>query len=141
MFKLPAAYLCGVRLKQLDGTKGVVTVKHRWMNQNPFNSMYFAVQSMAAELTTGAIVIKKIKESNQNISMLVTNHNGAFTKKAIGLITFTWNDGNLIDKAIHRTINTGEGETIVMKSIGINEKGEQVSVYEFEWSIKLKSKK
>ena len=141
MFKLPSAYLCGVRLRELDSTKGVVTVKHRWMNQNPFNSMYFAVQSMAAELTTGALVIKKIKESNQNISMLVTNHNGAFTKKAIGLITFTCNDGNLIDEAVKRTINTGEGQTIVMKSIGINEKEEQVSVYEFEWSIKLKSKK
>jgi len=140
MFKLPSAYLCGVRLKQLDGSKGVVTVRHRWMNQNPFNSMYFAVQSMAAELTTGAIVIKKIKESNETISMLVTNHSGVFTKKAVGLITFTCTDGHLIDEALIRTINTGEGQTIVMKSIGVNEKGEQVSVYEFEWSIKIKQK-
>jgi hypothetical protein len=31
----------------------VATVKHRWINQNPFNSMYFAVQAMAAELSTG----------------------------------------------------------------------------------------
>ncbi|WP_299526181.1 DUF4442 domain-containing protein [uncultured Lutibacter sp.] len=141
MFKLPSAYICGVKLKELDKAKAVVCVKYKWINQNPFNSMYFAVQSMAAELTTGAIVIKKIKESGKNISMLVTNHKGAFSKKAVGLITFTCNDGSLIDEALKRTIETGEGQTITMKSVGVNEKGEQVSAYEFEWSVRLKSNK
>ena len=141
MFKLPSAYLCGVRLREIDNSKSVVTVRHKWINQNPFKSMYFAVQSMAAELTTGAIVIKKIAESGKQISMLVTNHKGTFTKKAVGKITFTCNDGGSIDKALNKTIETGEGQTIVMKSMGINEEGEQVSVYEFEWSLKLKSKK
>ena len=140
MFKLPSAFLCGVKLRMLDSAKAVVSVKHKWINQNPFNSMYFAVQSMAAELTTGALVIKKIKESGKNISMLVTNHNGKFTKKAVGLITFTCSDGALIDAALQRTIENGEGQTIIMKSVGLNENGEQVSEYEFEWSIKLKGK-
>ena len=139
MFKLPSAFFCGVKLKTLNSTKSVVTVQHKWINQNPFNSMYFAVQSMAAELTTGALVIKKIKENGKNISMLVTNHNGKFTKKAVGLITFTCSDGALIDAALQRTISTGEGQTIRMKSVGLNENDEQVSEYEFEWSIKLKS--
>ena len=141
MFKLPSAYLCGVKLKELDSSRAIVTVTHKWINKNPFQSMYFAVQSMAAELTTGAIVIKKIKESGNNISMLVTNYTGRFTKKAVGKITFTCNDGFLIDEALKRTIATGEGQTIIMKSIGLNEQGEQVSEYEFEWSIKLKTKK
>ena len=141
MFKLPSAYICGVKLIELEEEKAVVAVKHRWMNQNPFNSLYFAVQSMAAELTTGAIVIKKINESGQKISMLVTNHSGTFTKKAVGKITFTCNDGILINEALKKTIETGEGQTIKMKSVGVNETGEQVSNYEFEWSVKLKSKK
>ena len=141
IFKLPSAFLCGVRLKELENSKTIVTVTHRWINQNPFNSMYFAVQSMAAELTTGALVIKKIKESGKQISMLVTNNHGTFTKKAVGKITFTCTDGYLLDEALKRTIETGEGQTILMKSVGINENGEQVSAYEFEWSVKLKSKK
>jgi len=141
MFKLPSAYLCGVRLKALDNSTAKVTVKYRWMNKNPFKSMYFAVQSMAAELTTGAIVIKKIQECGENISMLVTNHSGAFTKKAVGEITFICSDGKLIDEALKSAIETGEGQTIQMKSIGTDEEGDQVSIYEFEWSIKLKAKK
>lgn len=138
MFKLPSAFLCGVKLVELNNHSSVVKVRHRWINQNPFNSMYFAVQSMAAELTTGALVIKKIRESGKKISMLVTNHNGSFTKKATGLITFTCENGNLIDEAIQQTIKTGEGQTINLTSIGIDEKGNTVSSYQFEWSVKVK---
>ena len=137
-FKLPSAFCCGVRVKAISKAQCIVTVKHRWFNQNPFNSMYFAVQAMAAELTTGALVMMQIKYSGRKISMLVANNNGNFTKKATGKITFTCNDGHLIDEAIKHTIATGEGQTIWMKSIGVNEKGEQVSEMNFEWSIKLK---
>jgi hypothetical protein len=140
MFKLPSAFFCGVSLKEIDNQHAITTVTHRWMNQNPFNSMYFAVQSMAAELATGALVIKKIRESNKPISMLVTNHTGNFSKKATGKITFTCLDGDLIQNALDETIKTGEGQTIKMKSIGMNENGEEVSSYEFEWSVRLKSK-
>jgi environmental stress-induced protein Ves len=137
-FKLPSAFWCGVRVKSIEANRCVVTVKHRWMNQNPFNSMYFAVQAMAAELTTGALVMFQIKKRGQKISMLVANNKGNFSKKATGRITFVCNDGNLIEQAIQKTIETGEGQTFWMKSIGTNEKGEQVSEMDFEWSVRLK---
>ena len=139
MFKLPSAFLCGVKLKDLTNKQAVVTVTHKWINQNPFKSMYFAVQSMAAELSTGALVIKKIQECGRPISMLVTHHQGRFTKKAVGKIKFVCEDGNLINEVLKRAIKTGEGQTVTMKSVGIDEDGEQVSVYEFELSVKLKS--
>ena len=136
--KLPAAFWCGVRVKSISKEQCVVTVKHRWFNQNPFKSMYFAVQAMAAELSTGALVIMQIKNSGKKISMLVANNNSNFSKKATGRITFTCNDCHIIEDAIQKTIANGEGQTIWMKSIGQNEKGEQVSEMNFEWSIKLK---
>lgn len=137
-FKLPSAFWCGVRVKSISAQQCVVTVKHRWFNQNPFNSMYFAVQAMAAELSTGALVMMQIKQSGKKISMLVANNKGNFTKKATGRITFTCNDGHLITEAIAQTIATGEGQTFWMKSVGVNEKGEPVSELDFEWSIKIK---
>ncbi len=138
MFKLPSAYLCGVRVKTITAQQCVATVKHRWINQNPFNSMYFAVQAMAAELTTGAQVMYHIDKSGKKISMLVANNKSTFTKKARGRITFTCNDGHLIENAIKTAIATGEGQTFWMKSIGVDEKGDQVSELDFEWSIKVK---
>lgn len=137
-FKLPSAFWCGVRVKSLTDTTCTVTVKHQWINQNPFNSMYFAVQGMAAELSTGALVISKIKESKKNISMLVANNKSNFSKKATGRITFSCQDGHIIEQAIQQTIETGEGQTFWMKSIGTNQKGEQVSEMDFEWSIRIK---
>jgi hypothetical protein len=80
----------------------------------------------------------KIRESNQKISMLVANNKGNYSKKATGRITFTCNDGHLIEEAIKKTIATREGQTIWMKSIGVNQKGEQVSEMDFEWSVKIK---
>ena len=139
IFKLPSAFLCGVRARYIDDQKCVVTVKHRWINQNPFKSMFWAVQGMAAEFSTGALVVGKIQETGKNISMLVTTNKATFTKKATGKITFTCNDGHLIDEAIQNTIETGEGQTIWMTSIGVNEDGVQVSQFSFEWSVKLKA--
>ena len=137
-FKLPSAFICGVRVKHIDDTKCVVTVKHRWINQNPFNSIYFAVQAMAAELSTGALVMNYIQISGKNISMLVANNKGNFTKKATGKITFVCNDGHLAEQAIQEAISSKEGQTFWMKSIGTNEKGEQVSEMDFEWSVRTK---
>jgi hypothetical protein len=136
--KLPSAYWSGVRVKAITSTSCTATVKHRWFNQNPFDSMYFAVQAMAAELTTGALVMYHIKKSGKKISMLVANNKGNFTKKARGRITFTCNDGHLIEEAIATAIATGEGQTFWMSSIGKDQAGDQVSLMEFEWSIKVK---
>ena len=140
MLKLPSAWLCGVRVKHIDETECEVGVTHRWINQNPFNSMYFAVQAMAAELSTGALVMNRIQSSNKKISMLVAQNKSTFSKKATGKIRFTCYDGNKVTEALQRTIETGEGQTFWMKSVGVNEDGVEVSVFEFEWTVKLKSK-
>jgi hypothetical protein len=137
-FKLPSAFICGVKVKEITENNCVVTVKHRWINQNPFKSMYWAVQGMAAELTAGALVMYHIHNSGKKISMLVANNKGNYTKKATGRITFVCIDGHLAEKAIKEAIAKGEGQTFWMKSIGTNEKGEQVSEMDFEWSVRLK---
>jgi hypothetical protein len=139
LFKLPSAYFCGVRTRQIDKEQCTVSVKHRWINQNPFNSMYFAVQAMAAELSTGALVMYHIKDSGKKISMLVANNKSTFTKKARGRITFVCTDGHLIKDAVAQTIATGEGQTFWMKSTGRDEAGDVVSELHFEWSVRIKS--
>ncbi len=139
ILKLPSAWIAGVRVKYIDQTECEVGVRHRWINQNPFRSMYWAVQGMAAELSTGALIMNRIKESDKKISMLVAQNRATFTKKAKGKIKFTCYDGNMVNEALQRTIKTGEGQTFWMKAVGLNEEGVEVSVFEFEWTVKLKS--
>jgi transcriptional regulator with AAA-type ATPase domain len=137
-FKLPSAFWSGIRVKSISSEVCEVTVKHRWFNQNPFNSLYFAVQAMAAEFTTGALVMYQIKESKKNISMLVAQNKSVFTKKATGRITFTCNQGNTIKQTIQNAIDSNVGQTIWLTSIGTNENGEPVSEMQFEWTIKVR---
>ncbi len=138
-FKLPSVWWCGIRVKELQENKCVASVKFRWINQNPFKSMFWAVQGMAAELTTGALVMNSIRESNARISMLVLSNNATFSKKAVGRITFSCNQGEEIKEAIRKSIETGEGHTIWMQSVGTNSDGVVVSTFNFEWTLKVKS--
>lgn len=100
--------------------------------------MFWAVQGMAAELTTGALVMSKVKESGKKISMLVASNNASFTKKATGRITFTCTQGADIDAAIIKAIETGEGQTVTLNSKGVNSDGVEVSDFNFEWTLKVR---
>lgn len=103
--------------------------------------MFWAVQGMAAELSTGALIMSRIKDRGVVMSMLIISNNAAFSKKATGRITFTCHDGHKVDAAINRAIASGEGQTLWMTAVGNNEEGIEVSNFNFEWTIKVKSSK
>lgn len=138
LFKLPSAFFTGVRVKHISESQCVTSVTHKWINQNPFRSMFWAVQGMAAELSTGALVMSCIKEHKLNISMLVANNKATFSKKARGKIEFICRDGLKIKDAINQAVETGEGQTCLMKASGVDQQGDIVSEFEFEWTVKLK---
>jgi len=139
LFKLPSAYISGVRVSTISDKKATATVTHRWINQNPFKSLYWATQGMAAELVTGILMIKKIKESGHKIAMLVVKQEGSFHKKATGKIVFSCDEGASIDTVIAAAIETKEGQSLVLKAAGFDQDNEMVSSFEFTWSIKLRS--
>ena len=138
-FKLPAAWWCGVRLRHLDENSATVTVRHRWINQNPFKSMFWAVQGMAAELSTGSLVIDKIQKSGEKVSMLVASNKAVFTKKARGLITFHCEDGQKLDQVLKEVLNSEEGRTCWMTARGVNKDGVEVATFQFEWTLKKRT--
>ncbi len=138
-FKLPIAKIAGLKLHQFDENKAQISVKYGWLNQNPFKSMFWAVQGMAAELSTGILCIDKIQKSDHKISMLVVGLEANFTKKAAGKIIFTCDQGEELDAVLQKAIETGEGQTLKMRSIGLDEKGDQVAEFLFTWSFKVKN--
>lgn len=136
--KLPSAFFCGIRVVSISEGAAEVKVRHRWINQNPFKSLYWAVQGMASEFASGILVMEEIRKSNRKISMLVTHQEGRFTKKAKGKITFKCSDGALIKKIIQKSIDTGEGQIMHLKTDGVDASGDVVSQFVYEWSIKAK---
>ncbi|HEX9979362.1 MAG TPA: DUF4442 domain-containing protein [Flavobacterium sp.] len=138
MLRLPSAFLCGVRLKQISDISCTTNVRHRWINQNPFGSLYFAVQAMAAELSTGALVLLAIRKNQGRFSMLVTGHTAVFSKKAKGIIAFSCNDGLRVSEAVAQAAASGEAQVLRLTSVGKDQQGDLVSTMVFEWSIRKK---
>ncbi len=139
LFQLPSAWISGVRLKSISDNEAVVTAKYRWINQNPFNSMYFGVLAMGAEVSSGILVMKKVQDSGRNISLLVTGTQASFTKKARGRIRFICDEGELIHDKVAQAIQTGEGVVFELTSKAYDEADDLVCTFVFQWSIKVKT--
>lgn len=130
--------LNGLRIVEIDEKHASVSVPYNYLTKNPFRSLYFAVQSMAAEMSSGAMAIAEIKAASRPVSMLVFDMQAKFTKKAQSKVLFTCNDGEAIRKAIRETLETGEGRTATITSIGIDQAGDKVSEFNFTWTFKAK---
>ena len=135
LLKIPAAWLTGVRISSISDTKCEVKVRFKWINQNPYRSMFWAVQGMAAELTTGMLLTKSIQESNTNISMLLVGNKSNFYKKAVGKIKFICDEGEAAKELINLT-KKNITHKAWLKAKGIDETGDIVSEFDFEWSCK-----
>ena len=134
IWKLPMGFFAGLRVKVLDKTQCIVTVPSNFLNKNPFNSMYFAVQAMAAELSTGALAF--LHQNNNNISMLVTNLESNYYKKAVTKVRFICNDGDNIANALKIAQETNKAQKCIMISKGYDRSGVCVSEFKITWSLK-----
>ncbi len=139
--KLPAAYFAGVRVREIDQRRCLVTVPYKWFSQNPFHSTYFACLSMAAEMSTGALAMAQLYKTDPPVSMLVVKVESEYFKKATGRTRFVCHDGELFQKAVEETTATGEARVVRAKSIGRNKEGEVVAEFYITWSFKAKAKK
>lgn len=137
--KIPISWIAGVRLKVMNDEICITKVKFGWLNQNPFNSMFWAVQGMAAEFSTGFLCAEKIRKSGKKISMLVVHNQAEFTKKAVGRVTFSCLQGKELDEILKKAIETGDGQTLTLFSEGKDQKGDLVSKFAFTWSFKVKN--
>jgi hypothetical protein len=139
--KLPLAFVAGLKVTEISPSGAQVRIPYKHLNVNPFKSMYFAAQAMAAELSTGILALAAVQDEEAPISMLVLNMQAAFTKKATSAVVFSCNEGDAIAEAVHQAKLTGEGQTITVKSRGFDKNNEMVSEFDFTWTFKSKSKK
>jgi hypothetical protein len=137
LFKLPAAYFTGVRVRSVNDKSCRVSVRLRWANKNPFRSMFWAVQGMAAELSTGVLLMRTLSQKSTKASILVIETKATFSKKAVGNIVFDCTQGTDVAKVISEAIK--EPQQIWLHAKGLDEVGDEVSAFSFLWSIKAKN--
>lgn len=137
--RLPVAFFSGIRIEFLNEEKAVISIRQKWFNKNPFHSIYFAMLSMTAELSTGILCMGALYERKTPVSMLVIKNEGYFLKKATGKINFSCMDAAAINRAVEMAISTNEGTTVNCHAIGTNEQNEMVAEFYFTWSFKAKN--
>jgi hypothetical protein len=137
--KLPAAFFSGVRIKKIDEERSIVSVPFKWLTQNPFKSTYFASLAMAAEMSTGVLAMMHIYKRSPPVSMLITNMEATYFKKATGKTFFLCEAGKQIYYTIEGSLASKESKSITVKSTGTNKEGELIAEFLFTWSFKAKA--
>ncbi len=136
---LPMALFSGVRLVHLDEEQSITEAPFRWSNKNPFNSMYFAVQSMAAELSTAAPVLMALKGMETNVAMIIVDLQAEFVKKAQSTITFSCLDYDKICSAVNQLKQPDDTAAVTVKTVGRDVNNNEVATFYFTWSFKIRS--
>ncbi|WLE58833.1 DUF4442 domain-containing protein [Burkholderia plantarii] len=136
--KVPIAWIAGVKLQHLDDRSCRMAVRYGWLNRNPFNSMFWAVEGMAAEFSTGALCIARLRKTERRISLLLVGLEANFSKKAVGRIAFRCDEGEAVDAVLRDVVADSVPRTLRMRSVGTDEQGDQVGEFFFTWSFKAK---
>jgi hypothetical protein len=136
---LPMGLLSGVKLIYLDEEKSITEVPFRWCNKNPFKSMYFAVQSMAAELSTAAPALMALKGKGENIAFIIVDVKAEFLKKAQSTISFCCLDYDKFFNAISSLDKSNDTVTVTAKTVGKDTDNDDVAIFYFTWSFKVRS--
>jgi hypothetical protein len=94
---------------------------------------------MAAELSTGALVMMYTYKLDPSVAIIVGDCSGEFIAKAKDLTTFVCNDGKLIAETVKNAIKTGEPQEVLCKAIGYSKAGEEVARFTFTWRMKRRT--
>ncbi|MCS6832894.1 MAG: DUF4442 domain-containing protein [Flammeovirgaceae bacterium] len=133
---VPLGFIAGMKLISLEPTMAQATIPFKFLTKNPFKSIYFAAQSMAAELSTAALVKLALEGITPSIAFIIIGMEAVFTKKATDKVTFTCEDGELVVEAVKKCVETGEAATVRMKTTGRMPDGTEVATFYFTWSLK-----
>ena len=133
---LPLAAFAGLRLRRLDDQACAVSLPGGWRTRNPFGSTYFAAQSMAAEMSTGAPALVLVRAERASVALILTGLTAAFTKRAVGTALFTFEDVAGLRTAIEAVAAQGGTGTYTGRSTGRTTDGTVVAEFDITWSFK-----
>ncbi|MFN7115605.1 MAG: DUF4442 domain-containing protein [Saprospiraceae bacterium] len=135
--KLPSLYFWGVRIKSCNENRAEVSIPFSWRSQNPFRSTYFAALCGAAELSTGVLALIGLA-GREKVSMLVTQVEAQYFKKADATVTFTCEQGTEIIGTIDQAIASGAPQQFTATSTGRLPNGDLTCQMQITWSFKAK---
>lgn len=136
--KMPLGFAAGLRVDAIDRATCRVSLPGGWRTQNPFGSMYWAAQGMAAELATGLHPFLFTRAAPVPVRMILAGCEGSFTRMCKGRGTFTFDQGAVLEAAFAETLRSGEQVLCPVHAVGHDAEGVEVSRWTFTWSFRAK---
>lgn len=136
--KMPLGVAAGLRVDKIDRASCVVSLPGGWRTQNPFGSMYWAAQGMAAEMATGVHGYVLTQASPVPVRMILSGCKGEFTRMCKGRGTFVFEQGDKVRGLIEDTLLTGAPITCDTEVVGYDQGGEVVSRWTFTWAFRAR---
>lgn len=137
--RLPLAACAGLRVLRLDDAGCTVRLPGGWRTRNPFGSAYFAAQTMAAEMATGAPAMLLVRALAPSVAFILREVRGGFSKRVQGPSLYAFDDVAGLRAVVERALSSGEGETYTGRVRATNGAGEIASEFEITWSFKRRS--
>ena len=137
LLSMPTARFAGLRMDRIDDEICATSIPGGWRSQNPFKTMYWAVQGMGAELATGAAPFAISRAMPEKLRMFVVGTEATFTKRAKGRITFTCDEVSSARNAIEKSMDSGESVECDIQSTGRDSSGDIVSEWIFKWNFRV----
>lgn len=132
---LPMGLASGMVVESLDEKGCRVMLKDRFWIHNPFGSVFWAVMSMAAELSTGSLIYACC--SKRKIKFILVGVEGKFIKKVKGKSFYFCPSGQEVLRSIDTLESPGDVCSVILPVIAQDQAGQTVAEYQFTWSLKI----
>lgn len=138
--RMPLLALSRARLVELNLNEATSFLPFALTNRNPFGSMYFAAQLMAAELACGGLVLLHNENHEQNFSPIVKHIDVEFMRAGFGDITYHCSQGVKAARMLERALRTGDRVEEVFEIEGTTKADGVITRVAITWSARHKKK-
>ena len=135
---MPLGAMAGLRIDHVDRDGCVTSLPGGWRTQNPFKSMFWAAQGMAAEMATGVPALVGVREAPVPVRMILAGCEGQFVRMCKTRARFVFERADLVWEALETTLATGESVECPLPVVGYDAHGEEVSRWRFTWSFRAR---
>lgn len=105
---IPLLFICQPSVIKKTQTSCEVKIPLNYWTKNHLNCMYFGALAMGADLAGGLMAMDLIQKSGKKVSLLFKDFHADYLKRAEGDVHFICEDGQTIEKAVQKTLDTGE---------------------------------
>lgn len=141
LIQAPLVAFLGVTVEEMNDQRCLVKIPLRFRSKNPMGSMFLPALTSGADVAGSLAAYHVVRSLGKQgaVSILFTEMNAKFLKKASAHTYFLCEEVGAVRAAVEKTLATGEGVQIPLKVIAyLKERGPEQPVAQFQMTLSVK---